>query len=431
MKQIYLVHSIFILFLSAILLISCSKSSSDPGSKTSLTINSLSVTQGPYNTVVVITGTGFNSAIAEDKVFFNGKSATVSAASSTQLTVKVPLGAGTGNVTLTINGNNVTGPAFTYQLSATVSTLAGNNSVGSNNGTGTAASFTEPLAIAVDANDNVYVADADDNLIRKVSPAGVVTTLAGSGHQGMANGTGTAASFNSPEGIAVDASGNVYVADNGNLLIRKITPTGLVTTFAGNGKSAPTDGIGTAASFEGTYGMTTDASGNIFVADGFIIRKITQNGVVSTIKNNNTADIFGELLGVAVDTKGILYVSNDEQSQSISEINTSGMVSLLAGSGTAAFANGKGAAASFNYPNGLVVDASGNVYVADTDNNLIRMITPDGVVSTLAGGATSEFGNIDGIGTAAGFNSPTGMAIDASGILYVADNSTIRKIVMQ
>jgi hypothetical protein len=210
-----------------------------------LTVSSLSLTSGPYYTLVYISGTGFSSTAAEDQVAFNGKTAQITSATATTLVAAVPKGAGTGNVTVTVNNKTVTGPVFTYQLSCTVSTLAGNDNALSIDGTGAAASFNNPVAITTDKSGNVYVTDGTDNIIRKITPAGVVTTLAGSGQAGSANGIGTAASFNSPKGLVADAAGNIYVADGNNWAIRKITPAGVVTTFAG-GAFGTADGTGTA-----------------------------------------------------------------------------------------------------------------------------------------------------------------------------------------
>jgi len=157
-----------------------------------------------------------------------------------------------------------------------VTTLAGSGAEGSSNGNGTSASFSYPYGVAVDTSGNVYVSDSSNELIRKITPAGVVTTLAGNGLRGYANGTGTAASFFGPTGIAVDTSGNVYVADNGNHSIRKITPAGAVTTLAGRGVSGSANGTGTAARFRGPFGLVLDSSDNIYIADteNKIIRKI-------------------------------------------------------------------------------------------------------------------------------------------------------------
>ncbi|MBS1504043.1 MAG: IPT/TIG domain-containing protein, partial [Bacteroidetes bacterium] len=234
-----------------------------------VTITSLSVNAGPFNTSVVITGTNFDTTPANDKVFFNGKAATVSAATATQLTVLVPLSAGTGNITISVdNGATITGPLFTYQLTGVVTTLAGNPNQSKQYGV--LAYFNNPTSVAVDAFGNIYVDDSSNNLIAKITPAGVVSTLAGTsaGQPGKADGSGTAASFNHPQNIALDAAGNIYVADTYNYLIRKITPTGVVTTIAGNGLATSVDGTGKLASFTEPWSITVDAaSGNFYITD--------------------------------------------------------------------------------------------------------------------------------------------------------------------
>jgi sugar lactone lactonase YvrE len=157
-----------------------------------------------------------------------------------------------------------------------VTTLAGTGSPGRANGTGTAASFNYPTRVVLDAGGTLYVSDTLNSLIRKITAAGVVTTLAGSGSTGSTDGTGTAASFGNPQDLAVDASGTVYVSDTGNNLIRKITAAGVVTTLAGSGSAGSTNGTGTAASFSTPSGLTMDASGALYVADfrNNLIRKI-------------------------------------------------------------------------------------------------------------------------------------------------------------
>ncbi|PLP97553.1 hypothetical protein CYJ10_26965 [Cupriavidus pauculus] len=341
-----------------------------------------------------------------------------------------------GTGTATANVSNV-GVACTT-ANAKVSTLAGSGSSGAANGIGAAASFYFPFGVAVDASGNVYVADQGNNLIRKITPTGVVSTLAGSGSSGSADGTGAAASFSYPYGVAVDASGTVYVADTFNHEIRKITSTGVVSTLAGSGSSGSADGTGTAASFSTPFGVAVDASGNVYVADqgNQLIRKITPTGVVSTLAGSGslgstdgigTAASFNAPSGIAVDASGNVYVV-DQGSHAIRKITPTGVVSTLAGSGSSGSADGIGTAASFSSPFGVAVDASANVYVADQGSHAIRKITPAGVVSTLAGSGSG--GAADGIGTAASFNLPLGVAVDASGNVYVADtrNHEIRKI---
>ena len=342
---------------------------------------------------------------------------------------------GSGNVYVADQYNN---NIRKVSPSGVVSTLAGSGSWGSSDGTGSAASFTSPTGVAVDGSGNVYVADAGNNKIRKVSPSGVVSSLAGSGSQGSSDGTGSAASFYHPSGVAVDGSGNVYVADADNNKIRKVSPSGVVSTLAGSGSSGSTDGTGSSASFNGPCGVAVDGSGNVYVADHYNhkIRKVSPSGVVSTLAGSGSigsADGTGGdasfffPYGVAVDGSGNVYVA-DADNNKIRKVSPSGVVSTLAGSGGYGSADGTGSAASFNRPYGVAVDGSGNVYVADGGNNTIRKVSPSGVVSTLAG--SGSWGSSDGTGGAASFNQPTGVAVDGSGNVYVADqnNNKIRKV---
>jgi serine/threonine-protein kinase len=308
-------------------------------------------------------------------------------------------------------------------------------------------SFYGPEGVAVDGSGNVYVADTNTNKIRKISPTEVVTTLAGGGGSGWnwsgsEDGAGTAASFNSPKGVAVDSSGNVYVADTGNHKIRKITSAGVVTTIAGTGTQGSTDGTGTAASFNSPKGVAVDSTGNVYVADSgnHKIRKITSAGVVATLAGmgtqgssdgTGTSASFWGPVGVAIDSGGNIYVAEEFNSK-IRKITAAGVVTTLAGSGSFASVNGAGNVASFWFPTGVSVDSSGNVYVADAGSNKIRKITAAGVVSTLAGNPLNGnwSGSEDGAVTAASFDQPKGVAVDSSGNVYVADsgNNRIRKI---
>jgi sugar lactone lactonase YvrE len=321
---------------------------------------------------------------------------------------------------------------------AIVSTLAGSGAEGSVDGPGDKASFLRPQSVAVDASGNVYVADRYSNKIRKITQAGVVSTLAGSGTVGSADGVGAKASFNEPVGVAVDASGNVYVADYANSKIRMVTSAGVVSTFAGSGAQGSADGPPATASFNLPTGVAVDTSGNLYVADfgNHKIRKVTPAGIVSTLAGSavqGSIDGPGEKAsfqrpqGVAVDASGNVYVA-DRHNNKIRKITPKGVVSTLAGSGAPGIAGGPGAKASFNEPVGVAVDASGNVYVADYASSRIRMVTSAGIVSTVAGSGAQ--GSADGREYSASFFVPTGVAVDAAGNLYVADygNQKVRKI---
>ncbi len=323
--------------------------------------------------------------------------------------------------------------------SGTVTTLAG-PSFQAGNSTSNIASFDGPRGVAVDANGNVYVADQNNNMIREISPTGQVTTLAGNGTKGSSNGPGTSATFAQPEGVAVDASGNLYVADFGNNMIRKISPTGSVSTLAGNGTAGSANGTGSAATFNGPTGIAVDLSGNVYVTDYFsnLIRLISPSGAVRTLAGSGTAGStngvatgasFNAPCGIAVDAGGNAYVA-DQLNQKIRMITPDAVVTTLAGSGQIGFANGPELTASFGYPFGIAVDASGNVFVSEQGNQLIREIGAIGTVTTLAGSTTGSIGSHNGIGTSASFWFPSGLAVDAQDNVFVADysNNMIRKI---
>lgn len=346
-------------------------------------------------------------------------------------------------------GRTIPGPAATALLlgvsllsasasAQVVTTVAGSGELGSADGTGPAASFWWPEGVAADGQGNLYVADSGCNRIRKILPGGVVTTLAGSGAYGSADGTGAAASFFYPRGVAVDAAGNVYVTDSGSRKIRKVSPGGAVTTLAGTGMHGNIDGPGAEATFAAPTGIAVDAAGNLYVANTATdtIRKITPSGIVSTLAGsgakgsadgNGTAATFRSPYGLALDAEGNVYVA-DHGNEKIRKVSPDGTVTTFAGSGATGGADGPGAAASFSTPFGMAVDAAGNVYVADSGNNKIRKVSPDGAVATFAG--SGACGSADGTGTAAAFNGPSGVAVDGAGNVWVADtwNSRIRKI---
>jgi sugar lactone lactonase YvrE len=414
-------------------------------SETDFTVISLAITNftppgGIVGTEVTITGVLFSTTPANNAVTFNDVAATVTSATATELKVMVPDKAGIGPIKITVNGKTVTSTAsFNYEKSLrAVSTLAG-STLGFAEGQGSAARFKNPYGVAVDASGNVYVGDDGNHRIRKITSGGLVSTLAGSGVAGFADGQGTAAQFYLGAGVTIDASGNVYVADQGNSRIRKITPAGLVTTLAGSATYGFAEGQGSDARFADPTGVAVDAAGNVYVADktNFRIRKITPGGLVSTlaggtvgfVDGQGTAARFYYPYGVGVDATGNVYVA-DADNHSIRKITPGGLVTTLAGSGAAGFADGQGSVAQFNFPSGVAVDNSGNVYVADNFNHRIRKITPGGLVTTLAGGAA---GFADGQASVAQFNRPYGITLDALGNIYIGDtfNNRIRKIAFE
>ena len=250
------------------------------------------------------------------------------------------------------------------------------SSPGSTDGTGSDARFNIPWGVAVDKSGNIYVAECLSSTIRKITPAGVVTTLAGeAGSQGSTDGAGAAARFNFPWGVAVDEFGNVYVADTNNNIIRKITPAGVVNTFAGEaGSQGSTDGTGAAARFVLPTGVAVDGFGNVYVTDigNYTIRKVTSAGVVTTLAGTAGSHSFTWPTGVAVDGFGNVYVT-DSGDYTIKKITPAGVVTTLAGeAGSPGSRDGSGSVARFNFPWGVAVDRFGNLYVADANNDIIR-----------------------------------------------------------
>jgi gliding motility-associated-like protein len=317
-----------------------------------------------------------------------------------------------------------------------VSTFAGSGKTGSVDGTGTAASFYVPHGLATDASGNIFVVDVYNHIIRKITPEGNVTTFAGSGKVGSVDGTGTAASFNNPIGVAIDASNNLFISDAGNHKIRKITPEGYVSTFAGNGKKDFADGISTVASFNIPSGLAFDGS-ILYVVDSYNnkIRKITPEGNVTTfagsgkvgsVDGTGTAASFHYPQGLCIDNSGNLYLA-DTYNNKIRKITPEGYVSTFAGSGLQGSVDDIGAAASFFAPADVTFDSVQNLYVTDLNNHKIRKITSEGNVTTFAG--SGKVGSVDGTGTAASFFSPSGLIFDSSDVLYVSSrDEKIRKI---
>ncbi len=339
---------------------------------------------------------------------------------------------------LTANAALVTGPGIT--------TLAGSTIAGFADGTGASASFSYPSFLAYDsANGNLYVTDPNNNEIRQVTPAGAVTTLAGSTTRGSADGTGTSASFFSPQGIAYDSvNGDLYVTDTSNCNVRQVTTAGVVTTIAGSTSCGSANGTGTSARFNYPAGITYDgANGDLYVTDwnNCEIRQVTTAGVVTTVAGSTscgsadgtgTSARFYSPVGIAYDSaNGDLYVT-DLGNCEIRQITPAWVVTTVVGSTSCGSADGTGASASFSNPSGIVYDsANGDLYVTDTNNSIIRQVTTAGAVTTIAGQANSTLGFADGIGANARFSYPAGIEYDpANGLLYITDsnNNAIREM---
>ncbi|MBI3039348.1 hypothetical protein HYY75_09935 [bacterium] len=362
------------------------------------------------------------------------------------VTIDIPYGAtndpaGNANATATTLSRQYNGLNF----STVAGTVGSPGSTDDGAGGGTA-KFSYPFSLGVDsARSLVFVADRNNHTIRKIN-AGIVSTVAGSGGvSGSADGTGSAARFYFPSGLAVASSGNVYVADTSNHTIRKLTfdavGVATVTTIAGiPGISGSGDGIGAESQFYQPSGVAVDNSGNVYVADtsNNTIRKISAAGVVTTLaglagnagsaNGTGTAARFNNPLGIAVDGSGNVFVG-DNYNHTVRKITSAGVVTTFAGlAGSSGSADGSGSTARFNYPAHLAIDSSGNIYVADKGNHLIRMIDNTGEVISVAGVAGTS-GSVNGLGAGAFFLLPYGVAVDSSGNVWVADtvNHTVRQ----
>jgi len=320
-------------------------------------------------------------------------------------------------------------------LVATVSTFAGSGTAGYLDATGLNAKFNNPEGLTADANGNIFVSDSYNSYIRQISLGGSVTTVAGNGTIGYMDATtASLAEFYSPQGLAFDSKGNLYIADYGNNVIRKITTVGVVSTFAGNGVQGYVDASNAAnAEFNGPGGIAFDAQDNMYVADrgNNLIRKITSAGVVSTFAGKTTAPTagyanatgtsaaFNAPNGVAVDKNGNIYVA-DEGNSAIRKITSAGVVTTIAG--------GPSLPDLLNYPAAIAVDKQGNFFILDEGGRVLEYTTAN-VLYTLAGSLNSP-GLVNGPGSAAKFNNPQGIAVDANGNIFVADknNNCIREI---
>lgn len=317
-----------------------------------------------------------------------------------------------------------------------VTTIAGSGSPGVEDGAALSASFSDPFGVVVDKRGNLFVADGgQSNRIRRVSADGKVETIAGSS-EGFADGNALQAQFNTPSGIAIDNGGNIVIADTSNNRIRKLSTDGTrVTTIAGSGVVGFKDGPGGEAQFDGPIGVAVDSRGNVFVADAYndSIRKIAKDGVVTTVAGTGSPGysdgqandaMFDTPSGIAVDKDGNVFVA-DTGNHAIRKINANGEVTTMAGRTDGGSPNGD---VRLNHPVGISVTHDGFLFISDLESGRIVRITPEGESSTYAG---SIAGFVDSAGESARFNGPSSVAVDRQGILYVADsqNYLIREIV--
>jgi len=328
-----------------------------------------------------------------------------------------------------------------------ISTAAGGG-VG-DGGPAPAAGLNQPATAAKDAAGNVYVADVINQRVRKIAPNGVISTIAGTGVSGYSgdNGPGTSAQLYGPSGVAVDASGNVYIADTYNHRLRRVTPDGTITTIAGTGVCCDSGDNGPAAVARLAYpaALAVDASGNIYIAElSSVVRKIITAGTISLVAGTEeskfvygfsgdggpaTSAQLNYPQGIAVDGAGNLYIADTDNCR-IRQVATNGTITTVAGTGSCGYSGdgGLATAAQLSYPFGVAVDSAGLLYIADTSNSRIREVTADGVITTVPGSGSYDYSGDGGLSTAAAFRSPRGLAIDGSGNILVADtnNDAIR-----
>jgi sugar lactone lactonase YvrE len=340
-------------------------------------------------------------------------------------------------------------PAIT--LAPVITTIAGNGTAGSggDGGPATSAAINGPSATAIDAAGNIYIADAYASRVRKIDTTGTISTIVGNGICNFAGDGGPAKSAMvcQPYGVAVDNAGNVYVADTYNYRIRKINSSGIISTIAGNGTAtfSGDGGPSVNAAVNAPSGLTVDAAGNIYIADAgnYRVRKINSSGIISTIAGNGVAGFSGDggpavnasfstTYSVAVDPAGNIYIS-DIYNGRIRKVNTAGIVSTIGGNGVVGFSGDGGPATSaqISNPYGITVDAAGNIYIADTYNNRVRLITSSsGIISTIAGTGVGGFSGDGGAPTSAQLFDPYGVTVDGMGNIYVADinNQRVRKL---
>ncbi len=328
-----------------------------------------------------------------------------------------------------------------------VTTVAGNgtSAFSGDGGPATSASLNSPAGVALDNAGNIYIADANNNRIRKINPSGIISTVAGNGTSAFSGDGGPAgsASLNNPTGVAVDPAGNVYIADAYNNRVRKVS-AGIITTVAGGGQGGD-GGPAASALINFVRGVTVDASGNLYIAavNDSNVRKVNA-GTISTVAGNGTAAYSGDgglataaslyyPYGVALDSSGNIYVADSNYSSGyIRQVSlTTGNITTLAGNGGYKFAGDLGPAtgATLNHPGGVTVDASGNVYISDSYNNRIRKVGSSGIITTIAGNGLPNFSTGDPA-TSASLQQPAGVAVDAGGNLYVADrgNHRVRRV---
>ena len=331
-----------------------------------------------------------------------------------------------------------------------ISTFAGNGTAGytGDGGPATAAELKNPIGVTVDGSGNVYIVDSWNGLIRKVTTAGIISTVAGIGTIGYTGdgGPATSAKMHYPFAVAIDGSGNMYISDQYNQVIRKVNTSGIISTIAGNDTAGYSGdgGVATSAKLNYPGGVAVDGSGNVYFSDNNNnrIRKVNTSGIISTIAGNGTAGYSGDgsaattaefnsPTALAIDGSGNIFIA-DENNNRIRKINTSGIISTVAGNGTSGFTGDGSTATSaeLSSPSGIAVDGTGNLFITDRNNYRIRKVNTSGTINTIAGTSLTGYSGDGGLATSGELNSPWGVAVDGSGKVFIADagNQRIRLV---
>ena len=341
--------------------------------------------------------------------------------------------------------------AYIINTNAQIITTVAGNGTGAYAGDGGAATASEinyPTGVALDVIGNLYIADYGNNRIRMVNTIGTISTFVGNGSAGYSGdgGQATVAELNHPNGMAIDASGNLYIADCFNNCIRKVTTSGIISTTVGNGASgySGNGGQATAAGLNHPSQVVLDAAGTLYFADqnNNVIRKVNAAGIISTVVGNGTGAFSGDggqaaaceinySNGVTLDAAGNIYVA-DQNNSRVRKVNSSGIINTIVGTGVAGFSGdgGQATVAELFHPTCISFGCQGNLYISDYGNNRIRKVTSSGVISTVAGNGTGAYSGDGGQGTLAEINTPIGIAVDAIGNMYIADasNNRVRKL---
>ena len=406
---------------------------------------------GVINTVAGIgtsTATGTSGGEIQAGPGISGFSGDGGAATSAELNYPVSVAVdGAGNVLIA--------DSYNFRIrkmtpGGVIDTVVGTGTQGfsGDGGPATKAQIGLPTGVAVDSSGNLIIADFSNQRVRKVTSGGVIQTAAGIGIQGYSGdgGPATSALLHLPTGVALDTTGNLFIADSGNFRIRKVATNGTISTIAGNGTRGYSGGGGQAGSAElnGPAGLATDSAGNLFIADNFNQRvfKVTPGGVISTIAGNGTPGYSGdggpattaqlnEPWGVAVDSAGNLFIA-DLVNNRIRKVTTDGVIHTVAGMGAAGYSGDGGPAtmAQLNYPVGVTVDSSGNLFIADSGNNRVRKVATGGTIGTVVGNGVPGFVGDGAAANLAELDKPTGIAVDRLGNLFISDhgNNRIRKV---